>query len=319
MFSHGVNNKVEFRITELKALMRTTFREFHKFFNIKQEDIKKEEAKLFGSLKEKSPISFRMKKIEENKFNKSKESVVPHKNGCKEDCIEIGTKIYFYINIKVKPDEDKEIVTQQYIKILLLSAILGGIGKRARKGFGAFKINSIRELNGTEVKITGIEEIEKIINNKYVYNDDKKSDSFPYVERIEVIHLQKNINYKNVLKSISQATHDRLETTKYEDSVKNILGNYRKNEMGVKRFASPIYTTFYEYKGNRFIIIKHLNYEYLAKKLVEKTIKNEEKKTKKKLNKNDTKCRKNRFIMDSENYIKEYVEKIKKSIGVKLA
>ena len=48
-------NQREFRVTEIKALLRSTFRELYYFKDI--EDMKRKENFLFGSTENKSPVS----------------------------------------------------------------------------------------------------------------------------------------------------------------------------------------------------------------------------------------------------------------------
>lgn len=162
MFSYGADTRcAEFRVTELKALMRTTFREVYKFDNI--EDMKKKEGELFGNLDHKSPIRFKCKRY----IGEKKEALLLHRIDEKRksymSSIECGTKIDIEMFI------ENEDYSDIYIYLLVLSSILGGLGKRSKKGFGCFKIEQIKCTNADEYNAlinSGIIEILKRISEK---------------------------------------------------------------------------------------------------------------------------------------------------------
>ncbi|WP_027400512.1 RAMP superfamily CRISPR-associated protein [Anaerovorax odorimutans] len=164
MYSHGDNmEKAEFRITELKALMRNTFREIYSFKNLK--DMIEKEGALFGNTKHKSPVSFRLK------------SIVPKE---KQDSsyLRTNTEVTLYMMI----DDFNSDSYEFYLYLLIQSSILGGLGKDCKKGKGRFKIE--------KVEIEGKSKYENLLNMEHIdflknYND------LQYNIKSETIRLRK--------------------------------------------------------------------------------------------------------------------------------
>lgn len=294
MLSFGDNtNKAEFRIAELKSLMRSTFREIYSFNGL--DDMKEKEDALFGNMKKKSPISFKIKSIEpkgEEKF-----FMLPHKekekDKSKTSCLGSSSEIVLYMI--TSNDSNIEL----YVNLLIQASIVGAMGKRSRKGFGSFriiKVNGIEKyedlLEKSPIKI--LEECEnyledsdlyKIRENQYensvievlAFSDSvlrKNELDFSYIKKINFIKIQKDREYDDLIESISRLTHDRLPSKKAEedfiDSIvnkesinRNILGNCRFQSTSINRFASPIYASFWENAIDRYMIIKELNYDYI--------------------------------------------------------
>lgn len=306
MFSYGADTRcAEFRVTELKALMRTTFREVYKFDNI--EDMKKKEGELFGNLDHKSPIRFKCKRY----IGEKKEALLPHRIDEKRksymSSIESGTKID--IEMLIESEEDINI----YIDLLILSSILGGIGRRSRKGFGSFKINKIRYKNKneyTDLISFDINEIfKRVSESDGNYSSRKLKETceenemkfsepcneleklYPYLEKLQVKEIGKNMSsdrkniFSDIRKEVSQLAHIRLNYEKFWSSVKtknsikefsyrkDILGNFnvtksnQKKENSITRFSAPICISFWENNTKKYVILKELNYKYILKKL----------------------------------------------------
>ncbi|QXM05367.1 type III-B CRISPR module RAMP protein Cmr1 [Crassaminicella indica] len=291
MLSFGNNTeKPEFRIPELKALMRNIFRELYDFKDV--DDMKNKEEILFGSLKKKSPISLKLKSMKV--FNEEVE-VLPHKKSVKMKAIPPKTKVTLYMFGR---DEEK---LDMYMILLILSSIIGSLGRRSRKGFGSFKIIRIEGEKESQYKEYGelisksavdiFRKLEEICCDKFykmrkidIYKDkhdrlsivnikdfsNKYKLNYPYAEKIHIIKIEKNIRYKELIKYISKLTHDRLcfnikgrkdfrEGIPYKYRVdKNILGNYRSNS----RFAAPVVVSFWENSKNKYLILKELNINY---------------------------------------------------------
>lgn len=258
MFSYGADTKeAEFRVTELKALMRTTFREVYKFDSI--EDMKKKEGELFGDLEHKSPIRFKCKRY----IGEDKECLLPRygERESKQEicCLKPGIqfKIEFIINEKYLKDLwgksgfEKEFDENFYFKLLILSSALGGLGKRARSGMGSFKINSIKNKDNKDI-------LPDLLKDGVAFKDCKFKDNEEY-PNLKNMYVYKFENDKNKLyiklKGISELRHKKFYLSK---------GNYDKRIMGDgrKRYASPVYVTFYkEDKEYIYMIIKVLNYK----------------------------------------------------------
>ena len=287
MFSSGGNpNKAEFRITELKALMRTTFRELYFFKNL--EDMKLQEEKFFGSTAIKSPITLLKESVEI--MGKRKELLLPHKSILERDCLNIGTKII----ISMVGNKDVNLII--YIKLLLQASMLGGLGKRSRKGFGSFKITKIIDNNKPKIfaddyaewleqppigifqkpdefiKLRPFEKRDSDQSQSMIFKDFNANTclKFPYIKKITLIPVKNDI--KELLEKVSQLTHDRLNTKfvdkknvkDFKNKYRSVLGNCGES---LKRFASPIYCTLFANSSNKYLVIKELNYDYIIPQL----------------------------------------------------
>jgi len=285
MFSYGKNKKnTEFRITELKALLRSAFREF-----FEHDKLDEKLEFLFGSTKKKSPVSIRLEK-NSNYLKKEDHPLIEHKKGDKS-AIKPKTEIEI-IFLSYRED-----ILDLYMDILTLASVAGGLGKRTRKGLGAFKISSIKkDLKNSDginldKSIDDILNIDKRIEN-YTFKV-RKSDvknkgngsleykfsladmkDIHYVKSLYVVKIVKDISNKdnlaNILKQISELTHERIanpenlikssEAFNSFNLNKDILGNFRGK--GLSRFASPVCVSFYD----NYMIIKELNYNYIYTK-----------------------------------------------------
>lgn len=287
MFSSGENkSEAEFRITELKALLRSTFREFFEYSSL--EDLKKKEEILFGSTEIKAPVSLKYgdKGVV---ISKNKENMLPHK---KQSLLAISQNKKIEI---IFMSRNKDIL-DLYLSILKLASVMGALGKRSRKGMGAFKVLEIKDNKNNNLRI--FDSLENIFNeinedinsiskeNKLYYkikNFQKKpqmdkSVKFIFVDnkvdKINVNYAKKIImiktkfdnnfeNERNIFYKISNLTHMRLEEKNVDVEMKynkEILGNCSKK---ITRFASPVYVTVYEFDSEQYLIIKELNYDYI--------------------------------------------------------
>lgn len=287
MFSSGENkSEAEFRITELKALLRSTFREFFEYSSL--DDLKKKEEILFGSTEIKAPVSLRYGD-KEVVISKNKENMLPHK-----------THTIFAIpknkKIRIIFMSRKKELLDLYILILKLASVVGALGKRSRKCMGAFKvleikdnknnnlrifdslenmfneinedINSISKENKLYYKIKNFEkkpEMDKSV--KFIFADNKTDKiNVNYAKKITIVKTKFDNNFENktnIFYNISNLTHMRLEEKNVDvegEYNKEILGNCSKK---ISRFASPVYITVYEFDSEQYLIIKELNYDYI--------------------------------------------------------
>ncbi|GMQ57318.1 hypothetical protein AN1V17_17130 [Vallitalea sediminicola] len=289
MCSYGVRqSKPEFRITELKSLMRSTFRELYRFENLK--DMKEKEKELFGDIKNKSPIAL---KIEYDKLRVSDKKIIPHKPKFEKKCLSKGNQL------KINLIGNDNIKLEMYIILLIQSSIIGSLGNRSRKGFGSFTVTDVEGFETDKynklLKENPIEIFCKMINYGHKYkghfnickkeqkilghfNDFFTDGDFPYVKRVSIIKINKE--YDEILYEISKLTHDRLDDKLIDkwftnkgykiDSKKinkNILGNCKYQKVSVKRFASPVHISFWENTTDKYMIVKELNYAYIINEL----------------------------------------------------
>ncbi len=224
MFSAGENvKKAEFRVTELKALLRSTFREFFEYESL--DDLKNKEEVLFGSTNRKSSVTIRMEK--NTNFQPEYEKLVLHKK-LTAQAIPRETKI----NVIFQSREEKNL--QIYLVILKLASITGALGKRSRKGMGAFKIvdisNEIIDVNkGFQYLLNGFEEKFKIGDKTYNIElrkvaIEKERDSDSYI-KYKILHNSNmvDIHYVKYLHKIFLGTFKKEESdAKINDILRKI-------------------------------------------------------------------------------------------------
>jgi CRISPR-associated protein Cmr1 len=274
MFSFGNDHNPEFRVTELKSLLSQTLKELYFFENLS--DMKKIESEYFGNTEKKSPVSIKIKKI--NDLNIACKKLLTHKtNSFKQKCLTVLNEKRTTICLELYSYFDDAL--KIFIFLLIQSSIIGGLGKRCRRGSGSFRITSIFSEN-SDVKNTfnfldelklpheiiekcsdEIKTINKKITDKITFSKDSKENfilsnknklPYPYIKKITFKKL--NIGYNEAIKQIDKETHNRNQT--------KVLGSAKP------RFASPIYITFWENTSKEiYLVIKELNYDYFLKSI----------------------------------------------------
>ncbi|ABS42399.1 type III-B CRISPR module RAMP protein Cmr1 [Clostridium botulinum] len=290
MFSEGVNSnkEAEFRITELKALLRSTFREF--FYYTSLDDLKEKEELLFGSTNRKSPVIIKFGRNNKIRF-KDKKKLVLHKNMFKE-AIPSGTTI----NIIFQSRYEKYLKT--YVYTLKLASIMGALGKRSRKGMGAFKIikiddNEIIDINkSVEDLLCGYEEQFKINEKIYLIKTRKLLKEKQYKDnctkyKIECdANMPKNVNYvKNIYKIYLGNLTEEKSRNKIDCTLRNFswLNHYRLSDLN-KIFSNETIKKIEKETGKRIDneislenlfnkeILGNYNYKYKEKEVTKKNI-----------------------------------------------
>lgn len=288
MFSSGAEGReAEFRITALKALMRSTFREFFEYRTV--DELKEAEGFLFGNTERKSPVMI-LSMVNESPIKKESRDMVIHKKLPNEALIE-GEEI------KARFIAKNEEILNLWMKILQLAAWTGGLGKRSRKGMGVFQICKIEDVEKKiEFELFKFEKLMKELNkeikfkidqkelcyrartvknevdevyevNEYIFSSDKSAlINVNYIKKLTIIKAEFDSNFNNktnVLYKISELTHQRLITEEFKGKElynKDILGNC--GEL-LPRFASPVCITVYQFDSKKYLIIKELNYDYI--------------------------------------------------------
>ncbi|MFB6088394.1 MAG: type III-B CRISPR module RAMP protein Cmr1 [Candidatus Aenigmatarchaeota archaeon] len=239
MFMSGPDGKtLELRPPSFKGMMRFWWRSIHGHLSLK--DLKSKEGKIFGSSdeeigKSKFNIHIKTEDIKSNSF-----SPVPHRN----------------FKIKgISPSQEFSIIISSqhknldhYLRILKLAIILGGFGKRARRGFGSIRIVEMEEIN-LKVIINLINEINgknnySLKNNKIGLDNNLKNE-FPYIKEIQI--GKEYSSWEKLIKEI-----DKAASNNKCDS----LGFAKKKV----RLASPIYVSVIDNsEKSYFPIISTLN------------------------------------------------------------
>lgn len=274
MFMAGADGKTpELRPPSIKGMMRFWWRAMHGHLSI--EELRKKEGELFGSSDEKigrSKFALSVQRTTETDDDFIiEEYPLPHHTGnnsckyldkkpsCKKNdrCSKhfpskaIASDKTFECIIRVKSGDIARVQT-----IFEVSIILGGLGKRSRRGFGSIKILNI---NGVEYKfdyspdkISGL--LNSVINggnegfeskNGKIEKKNPAKAAYPYIEEIEIGKTYAT-SWKDLVKKIGKASHD--------------FDCYHTGFINPYRFASPIYVSIIKDNGDQYLpIITTLN------------------------------------------------------------
>jgi len=231
MFMTGANRRTpELRPSEFKGMMRFWWRAIKAENNI--EELRKEEAELFGGTGEGEGESKIRIRIIDKKLCEGNYRVLPHKK-FSPSCVREGSN--FTILLSAFEDIDF------YNDIFIISTILGGFGKRSRRGFGSIDIEGVPvTLENIVNLLCKIKNIYKIQNSKII--NKSVGGKYPWIKEIDIGKSHNNMNY--VLSTIWQSSHN------YKDPS---LGN------ASPRMASPIYVSVIKQDNSYKPIITVLN------------------------------------------------------------
>ncbi|WP_066194113.1 RAMP superfamily CRISPR-associated protein [Gracilibacillus timonensis] len=265
MLSHGnldngLKTKPELRSTELKALMRQTYRMAK--MTQTTTDLFQHESIYFGDAQSKaSPISIQMYESQQNR---------------NADIVDTSSKLFFYkeqgrrnpiahtiqkdslfdIILRYKGyrmEEKADMSIRWYINLLKLSAILGGIGGRSRRGRGCFIVPNMS--NHSDLLDWMVQQLNNF-NDNCPYKVEKPStikNKQGHTKRnhpiIEEIRLGKEVSkVEDFLQRVDKAAHEiKQDTNKY---------HYKRTtgfaESG-KRFASSLIVSITKTKDEKLI------------------------------------------------------------------
>ena len=246
MFLGGADGKnVELRASSLKGSLRFWWRAMHG--NLSIQELYQKECEMFGCGGEnatKSSVSIRIKgkPIRQQEF-----ALVPHKPFIKGNAM--PPKETFQVVI-MSPDKQLDQVKAAF----LLTCILGGFGKRVRRGMGSVTIQKILEEPNYQPisELPNILDLLNLVNpgkflleKNSIVSDFKKNNQYPYIKQIQMGRTDVNI-----LRKVSQTTHDLKDNPSYNVSLGHV---YRG------RFASPIYVSTLQTSKGICPIITTLN------------------------------------------------------------
>ena len=243
-------NKIEFRLTEIKSSMRFWWRALNFYENCSH--MKEDEDKIFGnSDKYKSPIILKLKKKNFN-FVRKRHTVG---NNLSIDCFKSGGSVEFKLSLYKRKINEKEYTNKHfefYDNLLKISLILGGVGKRSRRGCGVFKLEESNVHDNLKIKIKNyMEKLNLSVYYDFSKEEDKyfkihrrkkykeESDEYPYVE--EILISKNFVSEKTFYNKITKAIYD-TKKEKFE---------YKK----VNKLACPVYVTCYGEENKLYPII----------------------------------------------------------------
>ncbi|MCB9053960.1 MAG: type III-B CRISPR module RAMP protein Cmr1 [Lewinellaceae bacterium] len=265
LFLGGADGEApELRAPSIKGGMRYWWRAMHA--NLPIAEMQKREARIFGGASpgQRSKVLIRIPDAGKN-HGRISAPLAPHKDFMRKDAIEPGEQFTLQLTLmagqplyeysKLEPNEQLE-------KHFILTCLLGGFGKRVRRGMGSVGVVSIQRSGEPEVdyqmpvSLNAIHELMSSLAPKYFELKDTfiisrfiKADRYPYIKEI---HLGRGESRENLLMRISNATHQFKEQNDrkiYEAS----MGHAFKG-----RFASPVYISTVEHSGALHPIITRL-------------------------------------------------------------
>ncbi len=243
VFCSGANKSVEIRPASFKGIMRYWYRAL-----VAENDLKKlhkRENELFGSTSNSS--SFRIRLL--NNINKrrdvEKKCLLPHKNKPFSNAIKQNVPFKLELSAKFRLEEIKDVFE--------LALLLGGIGKRSRRGFGSianteWKFEDTNDLMNRILKILNEHSGKKYIMDDRIISVKKngifaKTSLFDY-PTIEKIRIGSAFNScDDLLRKIGKDTHIHCNKA---------LGS------GNPRMASPAYVTINEINGKYYPVVTKL-------------------------------------------------------------
>ena len=154
----------------------------------------------------------------------------------------------------------KEQIRNKLLSLMRIVSVLGGLGKRARRGMGAFQILRIDGVDNSynrEALIEDLNCISESTDNVFSPSGNTITSSFtpikpPDYPFIEEINIGTTVFTNNTLKTLAQATSDL--NVQYGNVYANTMGS----AMGF-RLASPVYTTIATLDGRTIVVITRLH------------------------------------------------------------
>jgi CRISPR-associated protein Cmr1 len=236
----------ELRPPSIKGALRFWWRALNGHLPLSE--LKEKEGEIFGSTSKQSKFSITVKEIS---IQLSKQKPVLHKSYV-VPCIMPKSKFEVTFRIPV-PIKNWDI--EKCAALFELVTILGGIGKRVRRGMGSIDIISTSNPNWKKQENT-IDHVFKLVNvfsNHYMIKDGAVYNNysggmqyFPWISQIEM-----GEENDEILQIISDITHD-LHSNNSQNVYEASLGHANRG-----RFASPIYVSVT--KGSLKPVITSLN------------------------------------------------------------
>lgn len=238
MFMSGTDrNTAELRASEFKGMMRFWWRAIKSEKNI--DALRRDEAIIFGGTGENEGKSKVRIRVYPDKVTFGEYKPIYDK-GFTFKCINVESTFY----VEIKSDYDIEV----FKNIFFLSTLLGGFGRRQRRGFGSVYVEDFKILSVDE----SLEEIKnllnKIANSKQFHLKDKKiinskhGSNYPWIRECMIGSPKES--WEEIIRKIKNSSHNHRDPA---------LGN------ASPRMASPIFVSIIKVKEGFAPIITVLN------------------------------------------------------------
>lgn len=237
MFLAGADGTTpELRPASIKGALRFWWRAMNG--HLEWKEMAKLEGKIFGDTKQRSSLIIMIEEtIHYNGVSKS--PMLPHKKIERESsitpCFPVSNQ-QFKVRLSLT-NEASGLKFEQMKSLFILTCVLGGLGKRSRRGFGSVNIvafddvinNSIDRLESILVLLNTFRDDKYEIREGVIKSKNARLDlnQFPYITEIKIGNDTKTVD------DIGAATHSTMSSDPY--NYKSTIG------AGKPRFASPIY------------------------------------------------------------------------------
>ncbi len=246
MFLSGADGSTpELRPPSIKGALRFWWRAM----NGDKSNMREEEAKIFGGTDpaQRSKVMIRVLSNQPRKEDMEEFAPLEHKKGERGYFTKKGIKPSFKFKIKLSAPNIIELDKMKALFILV--SVLGGLGNRSRRGFGAFMIIKIDEEPFQNPNTnTSILKYIKVINSEFDFDSDHEAKDYPYIKNVSIGKTPK----LNATKSIGQASHDIMYKGNQKRDYQNFVGN-------PNRFASPVFVSVMQLEKNIYPIVTILN------------------------------------------------------------
>lgn len=272
MFLHGADGSTpELRPASIKGVLRFWWRALYGHLPLDQ--LKKLEGEIFGSTDQKlgrSPFSIRILDFR-HQFKATETSSIsplPHKESVRFTLSAIPISTTFRVQFsfyKIPTIAGKKFDVQALQALFELVSLLGGLGKRVRRGFGSFKIthvqvgqNAVTPLQ-VDHSLTNIQRLYATLtgqnlelkNNTLQRPNKEGKENFPYIKKIRL----GNVIHPDLLKKIGRATSTVKASNNDSWDYRNAIGHAMKQS----RLASPVFVSAIEAQDGLLPIITTLN------------------------------------------------------------
>ncbi|WP_299458261.1 type III-B CRISPR module RAMP protein Cmr1 [uncultured Microscilla sp.] len=269
MFLHGADGSTpELRPASVKGVLRFWWRALHGHLPLAQ--LKEQEGIIFGSTEQRSTFSLRVLDLRQqfSSTEITKVSPLPHKEAArfKLSAIPAGTTFRLQFTFyKIATINGKKFDVQALQNLFGLVSMLGALGKRARRGFGSFKITrtqtglnpvalfqtnpSLASIQQLYIEVTG--QSLQLQNNALQCQEGEGRANFPYIKKIRL----GKVVHPNLLKKIGFATSAVQASNNNSRDYQNAIGY----AMEKKRLASPVFVSAIDSPKGLLPVITTLN------------------------------------------------------------
>ncbi len=274
MFLNGADgSKPELRAPSIKGALRFWWRAMNGHLPLKdikegnvvtQKGLQTVEGEIFGDTSKRSQVIIIVRE-QPDESNIEPNALLPHKsNSSRPPSYKIKTPIIIELKLvkTVKVDETESFDIEALKKLFTAVCVLGGLGKRSRRGFGSVTIKQIKQDNTSfepYLMPHNIDDIFKLLPPQYFFKNEQtnrieskfgRDEKYPFIKQIQIGRKQSSLTLK-----IADVTNRFHKDIRYANNYGASLGRAVGG-----RFASPIYvSTFVDVEGNNYPIITTLN------------------------------------------------------------